>query len=89
MSSCSPISRTAETWFAKAAEADPRFVQPHISLGRFYLTEGKAEKAREQFNLVLQKEPENAVALCELGMLLVGEDKFEEGRGLLQNACLN
>jgi predicted CXXCH cytochrome family protein len=77
---------TAEKWFKKAAEADPKFVQPHISLGRFYAEQNQVSKAQEQFDLALQKEPENVVALCELGMTLVKEDKFEEGKALMQKA---
>ena len=80
------MAATAEMWFNKAAEADPNFVQPHISLGRFYVAQNKFEQAREQFDYALQKEPENVVALCDLGMLLVGDEKFEEGRNLMQKA---
>jgi tetratricopeptide (TPR) repeat protein len=80
------MAATAEMWFKKAAEADPKFVQPHISLGRFYVAQNKFEQAREQFDSALQKEPENVVALCELGMLLVGDEKFEDGRNLMQKA---
>jgi peroxiredoxin len=80
------MAATAEMWFKKAAEADLRFVQPHISLGRFYAERDQASKAQEQFDLALQKEPENVVALCELGMMLVKEDKFEEGKALMQKA---
>jgi len=77
---------TAEMWFKKAAEADLKFVHPHISLGRFYAERDQASKAQEQFDLALQKEPENVVALCELGMMLVKKDKFEEGKALMQKA---
>jgi tetratricopeptide (TPR) repeat protein len=80
------MAATAEMWFKKAAKADPKFVQPHISLGRFYVAQNKFEQAREQFDSALQKEPENVVALCELGMLLVGDEKFEDGRNLMQKA---
>ena len=61
-------------------------MQPHISLGRFYVAQDHLSKAKEQFDLVLQKEPENVVALCDLGMLLVGEGKPDEGITLMQKA---
>lgn len=77
---------TAETWFLKAAAADPRFMLPHISLGRLYLAQGRPSQAKEQFDLVLRKEPDNVVTLCELGMLLVGEKKLAEGKNLLLKA---
>ena len=80
------MAATAEMWFKKAVEADSLFVQPHISLGKFYVAQDHLSKAKEQFDLVLHKEPENVVALCELGLLLVGEDKLEEGKALMQKA---
>jgi len=80
------MAATAEGWYKKAIEADPRFVQPHLSLGKFYEARNHPDLAKEQYNMALEKEPENAVALCELGMLLIGEDKPEEGKALMQKA---
>jgi len=80
------MAATAEMWFKKAAEADPKFVQPHISLGKFYVVRNKLDLAKEQFDAALQKEPENVVALCELGILLVGDGKYEDARNLMQKA---
>ena len=80
------MAATAEMWFKKAAEADSLFVQPHISLGKFYVAQDHLSKAKEQFGFALQKEPDNVVALCELGMLLVGEDRLAEGKTLMQKA---
>jgi tetratricopeptide (TPR) repeat protein len=75
---------TAEAWFRKAIEADPEFVLPHLSLGRFYLRREDPPKAREQFELALSKDPENIVARCELGMLLAKDGSPAEGRALLE-----
>jgi len=80
------MAATAEMWFKKAATADPLFIQPYISLGLFYLERGLHAKASEQFDLVLRKEPENVVALCELGLLLVNDNKLAEGKALMQKA---
>jgi len=80
------MAAMAEIWFKKAAEMDPKFVQPHISLGRYYMEQNNPEKAREQFGLVLQKEPENAVALCDQGMLLVNDGKVDDGKALMLKA---
>ena len=80
------MAATAEMWFKKAAEADPKFVQPHISLGKFFVAQEQFLKAREQFDIALSKEPENVVALCELAMLMVKDDKVEEGITLLKKA---
>ena len=80
------MAATAEMWFKKAAQTDPRFVQPPISLGRFYMARNKPDLAREQFDAALRIEPENVVALCELGLLLTGEEKFEDARDLIHKA---
>lgn len=78
------MADTAEVWFKKAIEADPKFVAPHISLGYFYLKKGKGELAKKEFNEAISKEPENAAALCELGLMLVNEGKTEEGKALIE-----
>jgi Tfp pilus assembly protein PilF/peroxiredoxin len=76
------MADTAEIWFKKAIDADPRFVQPRLSLGKFYLQRGEISLAMAQFEDSLAREPDNVVALCELGMLLVNEGKRAEGKAL-------
>ena len=73
------LADTVEMWFKRSIEADPGFVQPHLSLGRFYLQRGDVAAARGQFEQSLVKEPDNVVALCELGMILAEEGKLSEG----------
>ncbi len=80
------MSDTAELWFKKAIEKDPEFIQPHISLGKFYLARGNVPAAKEQFQTALSKEPANVAAMCELGMILYGEGKAAEGKDLMQKA---
>jgi Flp pilus assembly protein TadD/peroxiredoxin len=80
------LAPTAELWLKKAAEADPQFVQPRISLGRLYAARDDLALAKEQFGLALEKEPGNAMALCDLGMVLVNEGKLEEGKTLMEKA---
>ncbi len=77
---------SAEGWFKKAAEADPAFTLPWISLGRLHLQQGDAARAKEEFAQALSREPSNVVALCEMGMLLVNEGKIEEGKSLFAKA---
>jgi tetratricopeptide (TPR) repeat protein len=74
------MAETAEDWFKKAVDADPRFVQPYLSLGEIYLQRGDVSQARNQFEQVLVREPTNVVALCELGVLLAKAG--EPGQGL-------
>jgi tetratricopeptide (TPR) repeat protein len=76
------MADTAEMWFKKSIGADPRFVQPRLSLGKFYLQRGDAPAAKAQFEQSLASEPDNVVALCEMGMLLANEGKIEEGKAL-------
>ncbi len=76
------MADTAEMWFKKAIEADPRFVQPRLSLGRFYLQKGDVAAAKAQFESSLAVEPDNVVALCEMGMILANEGKTAEGEAL-------
>jgi tetratricopeptide (TPR) repeat protein len=76
------MADTAEMWFKKSIDADPGFVQPRLSLGRFYLQKGDIPAAKAQFELSLAREPDNVVALCEMGMLLANEGKTEEGKAM-------
>jgi Tfp pilus assembly protein PilF/peroxiredoxin len=80
------MADTAEMWFKKAIEADPRFTAPHISLGKFYAERNNIAGAKEQFEAALAKEPDNVIAMCELAMILVNEGKLPEGKGLIEKA---
>ena len=74
------LADTAEMWFKKAIEADPKFVMPYLSLGKFYITSDNVPQAREQFEKAISIEPGNPVALCELAFILIKEGKLAEGR---------
>ena len=78
-------SRTAlaERWFLKSAAADPKFAAPHLALGRLYLKSAQIDKAKSHFREALSIAPENAVALCELGMLLIDTGAHAKGDGLI------
>jgi Tfp pilus assembly protein PilF/peroxiredoxin len=80
------MADTAETWFKKAAEADPKFVLPHLSLGKLYLQRGDRVLAQTEFKEALAREPGNPIALCESGMILVNEGKTSEGIPLFDAA---
>lgn len=80
------MAETAEAWFKKAIAADPQFVVPHLSLGKFYLRRGDVPAARAQFQEALAKEPGNVIALCESAVLLFDDGKIVEGRTLLERA---
>ena len=78
------MADTAEGWFKKAIAADPRFVPPHLSLGKLYLQRGEILAAKAQFEQSLAREPDNVVALCEMGMIVANEGKIEQGMALLE-----
>jgi peroxiredoxin/Tfp pilus assembly protein PilF len=78
------MAGTAEIWFKKAIEADPGFMAPRLSLGKFYLDRGRTDDAREQFEQALSRDPDNVVALCETGMLKVEAGKTAEGKAMLK-----
>jgi len=81
-----PIAETAEMWFKKAIEADDGFVLPHLGLGKIYLKRGDTAQAKAEYKEALDKEPDNPIALCEMGMILVEESKTSEGENLFDAA---
>lgn len=78
---------SAEMWFKKTIEADPKFVTPYLSLGKFYSERNNASLAREQFEKALTIEPLNPVALCELALLFINGGKIDEGKALIKKAA--
>jgi peroxiredoxin/Tfp pilus assembly protein PilF len=80
------MAATAEMWFKQAIAADPDFLAPRLNLGEFYLKRKETDKARDQFAQVLQKNPKNVEALCEMGMILARAGKTEKGKALLAKA---
>jgi len=80
------MAESAEMWFKKAIEADPKFVLPHISLGKFYVQRGDKAQAEAQFKEALAKEPTHVIALCESALLLFEDNRLAEGQTLLESA---
>jgi len=76
----------AEGWFRKAIAEDPKFVLPHLGLGKVYAGRGDYTLARVEYEQALSKEPGNVVALCEMGMLLVEEGRLGEGQSLFERS---
>jgi peroxiredoxin/Tfp pilus assembly protein PilF len=80
------MADTAEMWFKKAIEADATFVLPHLSLGTLYLQRGDTVLAQAEYREALARAPENPIALCELGLILINEGKGKEGAALIESA---
>lgn len=66
-------AKSARTWFEKAIAADPVFTLPYLSLGELYYKQHDLTEARKQFELVLQRKPDHAIALCAVGQILLDE----------------
>lgn len=80
------MAETAEMWFKKSIEADATFVLPHLSLGTMYLQRGDTALARAEYQEALARAPENPIALCKMGLILINEGKGKEGAALLEAA---
>jgi curved DNA-binding protein CbpA len=76
--------REAEKHLLKAAELDPYNAQIQVQLGLLYKEGGLARKAEQCFRHALSLDPENRIALRELG----GEQKKKEDSGSLWRSDL-
>lgn len=76
----------AEVWFKKALDADPDFLLPRISLARIYTQRRADALARAELEQVLQRQPANIMALCDLGLVALNEGKTGEAVTLLEKA---
>lgn len=79
-------AQTAEMWFKKALAADPEFILPYLNLGTYYQEQGNLAQAKEQFQHVLTRKPDNAAALSKMGLLLLGEGSSAAARTMLEKA---
>jgi peroxiredoxin/Tfp pilus assembly protein PilF len=80
------MAETAEMWFKKAIEADAAFMLPHLSLGKIYLQRGDTALAQAEYKEALSRAPENPIALCELGLIMINEGRGKEGAVLFEAA---
>jgi tetratricopeptide (TPR) repeat protein len=76
----------AETWLKKAVDADPDFLLARISLARLYSQRRADARARTELEQVLQREPSNIMALCDLGLVALNQGKIGEAVTLLEKA---
>ncbi|MDA8087828.1 MAG: tetratricopeptide repeat protein [Nitrospiraceae bacterium] len=76
----------APVWFKKSIEADPKFALPYISMGDIYAAQKNPELAGQQYKDALDKQPDNVIAMCKLGKILLDGGKTAEGKALLEKA---
>lgn len=61
--------RNAEYYMKKSAGVNKKFGNPHFMLGNMYLTLGKKEDARKQYEICVEKEPGSEIAEKAKSML--------------------
>ena len=66
--------------FTRASREDPRAPLPHIYLARMAREVGNFTLAAQELQLALQAEPENALALREMGAALLAQGNYELAR---------
>lgn len=62
--------------------ADPDNTESQLALGYAYQQEGRYEDALEQYDAVLQKEPQNSGALYNKGVVLMALDKPKDAEAI-------
>ncbi len=78
---------SSENLFKKAIAADPNWVFPYLSLGRFYEKQNDFKQAGEQFQKALTRDPSNVKALSSMGLVLMKEGgSLDEAKRLLEKA---
>ncbi|MBI5140982.1 MAG: redoxin domain-containing protein [Nitrospirae bacterium] len=76
----------AETWFAKAVEADPAFSGAYVALARYYMRSEKAAEAGMLLEKALSLDAKDTAALTAIGELRIAEGRAKEASGFLQRA---
>jgi tetratricopeptide (TPR) repeat protein len=68
----------------KAKEKAPESEIPNIGMGKFYLTTGQVEKAKEEFVEAQKKNPENLVPKYLLGLIYAGEKDYKKSEEIFK-----
>ncbi|MEP7343981.1 MAG: tetratricopeptide repeat protein [Gemmatimonadaceae bacterium] len=72
--------------FDIASERDPRMALPHVYAGRIYREDGNLESASIELTKAIELEPQNAVALREMGSYLLAKGDFDLARAFYVRA---
>jgi len=70
----------ARTEFAKIARDNPDLATPHVFLSRLAREEGDLGTARRELETAIRLDPNNAVALREMGLILFSAGNYELAR---------
>jgi tetratricopeptide (TPR) repeat protein len=69
--------------FSRAARDNPKSALPHVYLSRMAREVGNMPLAQQEVTLAVQAEPENPVALREMGLYLIAAGNYELARRFL------
>lgn len=70
----------ARTTFAEVARDNPTMATPHVFLSRLAREEGDLGTARRELETAIRLEPNNAIALREMGLILFSAGSYELSR---------
>jgi TolB-like protein/Flp pilus assembly protein TadD len=76
----------AREMLSRAAALDPDAAEVRLAQGSFYYHTLDYERAVEQFNHILERQPSNSSALMEKGFVRSRQGRFREGISLMQRA---
>ena len=76
----------AESWYLKAAQADPGYEDPPTYLGATYYLEGKLDQAMLWTERALALVPDSVRALNRLGLILYHQGRLTEAERALRTA---
>lgn len=66
--------------FAKAVKAEPNAATPHVFLARLSRNQSDLATARAELDTALRLEPQNAIALREMGLVLFSSKQYDLAR---------
>jgi tetratricopeptide (TPR) repeat protein len=72
------FSQRALEQFMAVAEMDPEFPSVHYHIARIHVNEGRTDEARKEYEEELKYHPDNALALLDLGELVLNEGSASE-----------
>jgi tetratricopeptide (TPR) repeat protein len=69
-----------------ASRKAPEKIRPHVNLGALYQSRGQADRAMQQYQFVLAREPEHAGALANLAAIHLANNDLGKAEQLLTRA---
>lgn len=70
----------SRTEFSRIARENPNLAEPHVFLARLAREDGDIQGARRELDTAIRLEPKNAIALREMGLILLSTGDYELAR---------